>query len=127
MTNEWIHTAQQFAQDWIDAWNAHDIEAIMAHYADTIEFWSPMIVKRLGIASGKLEGKAAIRSYFENGLAGIPDLHFTLLQVLPGINSLTIYYRNQTGTEVAEVTVLDADQHAVQVRAHYSTSSPVWQ
>jgi hypothetical protein len=121
-----IETAQHIAEEWIAAWNAHDLDAIMAHYAEDIEFWSPLIVKRLGIARGKLEGKAALRSYFEKGLASIPDLHFTLLQVLPGVGSLTIYYRNQTGAEVAEVTVLDADQCAVQVRAHYSPSSSVW-
>lgn len=121
-----IETATRVAQSWIDAWNAHDLDAIMAHYADDVEFWSPLIIKRLGIASGKITGKPALRDYFAHGLATIPNLHFTLLQVLPGVDSVTILYRNHTGADVAEVTVLDADHHAIMVRAHYSLSSSVW-
>lgn len=118
--------AEQFAQAWIDAWNRHDLDAIMAHYGDVIEFRSPLIVKRLGDASGLITDKARLRAYFAHGLETIPNLHFTLLQVLPGVDSVTIYYRNQTGAEVAEVTVLDADHLAASVRAHYSASSSVW-
>jgi ketosteroid isomerase-like protein len=121
-----METANHVAQSWIDAWDAHDLDAIMEHYADDVEFWSPLIVKRLGIASGKLTGKPALRDYFARGLAAIPDLHFTLLQVLPGVDSVTVYYRNQNGAEVAEVTVLAADHRAVMVRVHYSPSSSVW-
>jgi hypothetical protein len=91
-----------------------------------VEFWSPLVVKRLGVASGKITGKPSLRAYFAHGLETIPDLHFTLLQVLPGVDSVTIYYRNQSGAEVAEVTVLGVDQRAVMVRAHYSLSSSVW-
>ncbi len=119
-------TANHVAQSWIDVWNRHDLDAIMEHYAENVEFWSPLIVKRLGIASGKITGKQELRAYFARGLETIPDLHFTLLQVLPGVDSVTIYYRNQTGAEVAEVTVLDADHRAISVRAHYSASSSLW-
>ena len=121
------HTqAERFGKDWIDAWNSHDLDAIMEHYADNVEFWSPLIVKRLGDASGLITDKVRLRAYFAHGLESIPNLHFTLLQVLPGVDSVTIYYRNQSGAEVAEVTVLDADNRAVSVRAHYSLSSSVW-
>ena len=118
--------AEYYARTWIDAWNSHDLDAIMAHYGGTIEFRSPLIVKRLGDASGLITDKVRLRAYFAHGLESIPNLHFTLLQVLPGVDSVTIYYRNQSGAEVAEVTVLDADNRAVSVRAHYSLSSSVW-
>jgi hypothetical protein len=121
-----IETANRLAQSWIDAWNAHDLDAIMEHYIDDVEFWSPLVVKRLGIDSGKITGKPSLRVYFARGLEAIPNLHFTLLQALPGVNSVTIYYRNQTGAEVAEVTVLDDDNRALSVRVHYSPSSSVW-
>jgi hypothetical protein len=122
-----IETANRLAQAWIDAWNAHDLDAIMEHYAENVEFWTPNIVKLLGIAEGRLVGKAALRAYFARGLAASPNLHFTLLQVLPGADSMTIYFRRMDNSEVAEVTVLDADGHAVQVRVHYSANSSVWQ
>ncbi len=30
-----------FAQEWLNAWNSHDLEAIMAHYAEDVIFYSP--------------------------------------------------------------------------------------
>ena len=110
-----IATAQRVAQSWIDAWNQRDLDAIMEHYSDDVEFWSPLIVKRLGIASGKIEGKAQLRAYFARGLEAYPNLHFTLLQVLSGVDSITIYYRREDGAEVAELTVLDANNRAILV------------
>lgn len=26
--------AQQFSREWIDAWNAHDLDRVLSHYAD---------------------------------------------------------------------------------------------
>ncbi len=119
--------AQHLAQAWIDAWNRHDLDAVMAHYAEDVEFYSPLIVKRLGIASGKITGKAQLKAYFEGGLAAQSALHFTLIQLLPGVDSLTLYYRRQDGTEVAEMMVLNADHRVSMVRNHYSLSNSVWQ
>ena len=31
-----------FAREWIDAWNAHDLERILSHYSDEIVFTSPV-------------------------------------------------------------------------------------
>jgi ketosteroid isomerase-like protein len=31
---------EQMAQDWLYAWNRHDLDRSMAHYAETIEFIS---------------------------------------------------------------------------------------
>jgi hypothetical protein len=114
---------QQFhhlAEEWIDAWNCRDLDAIMKHYADDVEFWSPLIQSRLGIATGKVAGKTALRSYFAKGLATVNNLRFELLQVLDGIDSVTIYYRRENGLEVAEMLVLNAVGKVVSVRVHYS-------
>ena len=34
--------AQRFAEHWYAAWNAHDLTAILAHYADDVEMVSPL-------------------------------------------------------------------------------------
>jgi ketosteroid isomerase-like protein len=31
-----------FAEDWIAAWNAHDLDRVLSHYADDIVFLSPI-------------------------------------------------------------------------------------
>ena len=35
--------AARFADEWFAAWNAHDLDANLGHYADEIEFVSPFV------------------------------------------------------------------------------------
>jgi ketosteroid isomerase-like protein len=55
--------AEQFARDWIDAWNAHDLERILSHYAEDFEMASPVIARLMNEPSDTLRGKTAIRAY----------------------------------------------------------------
>src|ERR1035438_9310853 len=34
--------AQQFASEWLDAWNAHDLELILSHFTEAVVFTSPL-------------------------------------------------------------------------------------
>jgi ketosteroid isomerase-like protein len=88
--------AEAFAREWVADWNAHDLERILAHYADDLEMTSPLIIERMGIPSGKLKGKEAVGSYWAEGLAATPQLHFELLEVMVGVNSLAIVYKSAT-------------------------------
>jgi hypothetical protein len=98
--------ALAFAQSWIAAWNAHDLDAVLQHYREDFEFSSPLIVKIADEPSGKLNGKSAVRAYWSKGLALIPNLHFDLLHVLAGIDAITLVYRGHRGV-VAESFWLD--------------------
>ena len=49
-----LEEAQSFAAEWVAAWNAHDIDAVLAHYADDFTMTTPMIKNLLGIPSGTL-------------------------------------------------------------------------
>lgn len=111
----------QFAQNWIRAWNQHDLDQIMAHYAESIEFSSPLLLKLLDTAT-PLRGKAALADYFAKGLAAYPDLQFELVQVLTGLNSLVIYYHSVHSQMAAEVMVLNAAGLVEQAMAHYRPS-----
>ncbi len=75
----------------------------------------------------KIEGKERLRAYFARGVSPESTLHFTLLQALAGVDSVTIYFRRHDGVEVAEVSVFDATGYITQVRVHYSAASIVWQ
>jgi SnoaL-like domain len=100
--------AEEFAREWIDAWNSHDLDRILSHYTDDFEMHSPLIIERMGVATGRLKGKDAVRPYWQGGLDARPPLHFELRDVLVGVNTLAIYYfsttRNRT---VAEVLTLN--------------------
>ena len=112
--------AWNFANHWVAAWNAHDLDLIMTHYEDAIELTSPVAAQLLGTAGGKVVGKASLRSYFQRGLEAYPELRFHLEDVLWGVNSVVLYYTNQKGSRTGEFMELSATGKVVRVVAHYS-------
>lgn len=110
--------ARTFAMCWIDAWNRHDLNAVLAHFRDDFEFSSPFIRQFAGEPSGKLVGKDAVRAYWQNALSHVPDLHFEFVDVLIGVDCLTILYRGHRGLS-AEVIQLDCDGRAIRGQALY--------
>jgi hypothetical protein len=111
--------AETFAADWVAAWNAHDLEQILSHYAEALEFTSPLVVERLGRADGTIRTKEDLRSYFSVGIAPGSPLRFELIDVLPGVASVTLYYRNHRGRTVAETMFFDGAGLVAKVAVHY--------
>ncbi len=112
--------ACNLANHWVAAWNAHDLEAIMSHYDDSVELTSPAAARLLGKVDGKVVGKANLRAYFQRGLEAFPELHFHLEDVLWGLNSVVIYFTNQKGSRTAEFMELSAAGKVLRVVANYN-------
>jgi predicted ester cyclase len=91
----------------------------MTHYEDAIELTSPVAAQLLGIADGKVVGKANLRAYFQRGLEAYPELRFRLEDVLWGMNSVVLLYTNQKGRRTAEFMELSASGKVVRVVANY--------
>jgi hypothetical protein len=115
--------AQEFAREWIAAWNAHDLERILSHYRDDFEMSSPLIVQRGHEPSGVLKGKQAIRPYWQRSLAGTPPLRFELDFVTCGVVSLTLVYRNHRRQQATEVLFFDEQRQVVRGVAHYAPAA----
>jgi ketosteroid isomerase-like protein len=64
-------------QAWVDAFNARDLEAILALYADDIVTETPLLLKLGGGTVPRLEGRAALRDYFTRALAAAGPIRFT--------------------------------------------------
>ncbi len=111
--------AAAFADEWIAAWNAHDLNRILALYADDVMLVSPRVRDILGDPSGKVRGKAALSRYFSQGLARLPDLHFTLLGSYAGLESVVVNFRANYGHDVSELMVFDSEGRVREVRAHW--------
>lgn len=112
--------AKDFAQNWIDAWNTHDLEKILSHYSEDIIFVSPFVIKLLNDPTGTIKGKTALRSYFAQGLEKYPNLKFQLHKVLAGVQSITLYYESVNNLIAAEVMELSPDWQVLRVTAHYA-------
>jgi ketosteroid isomerase-like protein len=111
--------ALELAQEWLDAWNAHDPERVVAHFADDVRVRSPLADRLRPGSNGVLRGKDSVLSYYRDGLAAVPDLRFTLVEVCVGVDEVTIVYRNQRDALVTEAFTLGEAKTATDVRVSY--------
>lgn len=111
--------ATDFAEEWVAAWNEHDIDAIMSHYAEEIEFTSPFVMAINGNATGTINDKKELQQYFERALLKFPDLHFELQTLLTGVQSVVLYYKSVNSLLAAEYMQLNDKGKVTVVNAHY--------
>ena len=102
-----IPDAAVFARDWCRAWNAHDIEAVLAHFHDDVVFTSPVAARVVPESGGVVRGKEALRRYWVAALKAFPDLHFEIVGTYVGTAAVVINYRNHVGNLVNEVLIFD--------------------
>ena len=112
------------AQEWLSAWNAHDLERILAHYAEDVELTSPFVAKLTGQSDGIVRGKAALRDYFVRGLQAHPALRFDFVRLYPGVRSCVLEYHSLSGLRTAELMEFDERGKVRRVLAHYHGDAP---
>ena len=112
--------ARTFAEQWISAWNSHNLSAILSHYNDEVVLTSPVAARILKDPAGRVIGKSEMRAYFQKGLEAYPNLSFQLVDVLKGLSSVVLYYVNHANTKTAEFMELDDSGKVVRVVANYS-------
>ena len=99
---------ETFGNLWIQGWNQRDPEAVLSHYADDVEFQSPLVVTLLGEPTGIVRGKQDLREYFRQALAAFPgDLQIVLLGVYRGVNTRLVHFE-ANGKKAIEVMELDS-------------------
>jgi hypothetical protein len=123
--------AHRFAESWYAAWNARpnaDLDAIMEHYAPTIEHSSPFIARFNGTNDASLRGFAAVREYFGRAIersptpaAGGPggSLRFNPMHMALGHESMILVYTRFSGELAAEVFFFDGAGKVVRSVSHY--------
>jgi len=108
-----------YAAAWAAAWNARDLDAVLALFHDDVVFSSPVAARVLPETGGTVRGKDELRRYWSTALPQVPDLHFTVERVFAGVSVIVVSYRNQRGDLVDEVLVLDDDGLVVEGHGTY--------
>ena len=107
-----------FAQEWLQAWNQRDVEAILSHYAEDVEFRSLIAVRLLGETSGTIRGRAHLREFLGKVLAAFPgNPEIELLGVFRGVDSLVVHFQSK-GRRAAEVMELNQSGKICRAMAH---------
>lgn len=112
--------ALKFAQDWIAAWNSHDLDRILSHYSHGFEMSSPFIKTVGGHSTGTLQGKAAVGAYWKEALRKFPDLRFELIDAYAGVNSICIEYKSVLNLRAIEWFEFDSAGLIRRAMAHYN-------
>lgn len=113
--------ARRFAEEWIDAFNASDLDRILALYSPAIELVSPLYHRFTGGRTDTIRGIADLRAYFDGALGRFPALTFTLLDLAIGSRSICLRYHSNVADHVAmECFELDAAGRATRALCHYA-------
>ena len=111
---------KSFAEEWMQAWNSHDLDRILSHYDDDVHLTSPRARVVRGADDGCVRGKSALRHYFSKGLQLVPDMNFTLEQVYSGVNSVVVEFCTSDGSKGAELMEFGESGRVCRVIAHYA-------
>jgi ketosteroid isomerase-like protein len=120
--------ADAFVAEWMEAWNSHDLDRILEHYADDVEYSSPFIAQMAEPggpgADGRLDGKAVVRAYFAAALERNAGLHFGAPSVVAvGAGSVCFVYTSIKNLTAVE-TLVFAPGSRIVARAHCHYRSP---
>jgi ketosteroid isomerase-like protein len=121
--------AGAYVAEWMAAWNSHDVERILEHYAEDVEYWSPFIAALAEPdgpgANGRLVGKDQVRAYFAAALAKYAELHFDPpWHIAAGAGSVSFVYRSVNDLTAVETLVFQPGTRIVaRAHCHYSAGS----
>jgi ketosteroid isomerase-like protein len=96
-------------RDWIAAWNARDLERVLALYSEDTEMTSDRIPAFGFGASGTVRGKASLRAYWSAALAKLPELHFEMIDLYVSPDSVVVFYQNERGNKICEYLRCNAE------------------
>jgi ketosteroid isomerase-like protein len=100
------------ARAWLDAFNARDLDRLLALYDENAVHTSPKLRAREPATGGKVAGKAALRRWWQDALDRLPSLRYDEQHVTAMGDRVVIeYVRHVDGEEplvVAEVLVARA-------------------
>jgi hypothetical protein len=108
---------RQHADRWLEAWNAHDLDAIVACYTEDVDFAIPAVLG--DAAEGRIGGREALRDHFRHGLELAPNLTVTEESLLEGPGGFALLYRREDGHRAIEAVELDESGLAARARVYY--------
>jgi len=100
-------TLQSIAFKWFDAFNSHQLEQLLSLYDDEARHFSPKLKIRKPETNGFVEGKQALREWWQDAFERLPSLHYKVTSLTANDDRVFMeYIRNVDGEDdmlVAEV------------------------
>ena len=100
-------TPYEIAKKWLQAFNEHNLESLLALYDDNAEHFSPKLKLRKPETNGLIKGKTAMRLWWQDAFNRLPSLAYRELTLTANNERVFMEYtRVVSGEEnmnVAEV------------------------
>jgi 8-oxo-dGTP pyrophosphatase MutT (NUDIX family) len=114
------HPLVVVARAWLAAFNAQDIEALLALYADDAVHVSPKLRDRQPETGGRITGKAAMRAWWSDAFSRLPSLRYVERRVVAeGKSVLLEYARTVEGDpELLVAERYDVDDDGLIIKSH---------
>jgi hypothetical protein len=98
------------AQRWFNAFNAHNIEQLLALYSDNAQHYSPKLKIRQPETNGLITGKPALRLWWADSFERLPTLRYNPTYFIAGDERIFMEYTRHVDGEddmiVGEVLVI---------------------
>jgi hypothetical protein len=111
--------AGHFANEWIAAWNSHDLTRVLAHYSDDFTMTSPVFATVAKEPSGVLVERQEIGAYWQKAQALVTTLVFKLQATFVGADNVAIHYESVRGPAI-EVFFFNEADLVHRAAAHYA-------
>jgi ketosteroid isomerase-like protein len=115
-------TETDFAKQWMSDWNAHDLDAILTHYAPDVEFHSPKVALFTKGERQFFVQRDELRPYFARAFQVRPSLRFDLKTVTHDAKGIALVYTNEIGETGVELMELNEAGLVVRVRVLYGAA-----
>ena len=102
---------KKVALEWIQAFNEHNLENLLALYAADAVHYSPKLKIRQPETNGQLSGTAALRAWWADAFTRLPSLHYHLTNLIIADQQLLMEYVRKVAGEpdmmVAEILEIE--------------------
>jgi hypothetical protein len=102
---------EQIALKWLEAFNAHNLENLLALYHNNARHYSPKLKIRKPETAGFVKGKDALRAWWQDAFDRLPTLNYSVTSLTANNNRVFMeYIRKVKGEEdmlVAEVLEIE--------------------
>jgi limonene-1,2-epoxide hydrolase len=93
------HKNKTIAQQWLNAFNTKKLEDLLALYDEKARHYSPKLKQRMPETQGLIEGKNALRAWWQDAFDRLPTLHYKLIKLTADEEQVFIEYIRQVEGE----------------------------